>query len=189
VAKVEAKSYTDFLEKYSDTTEIDSITDESDEITGRITLDGAASACVIVHGKKYALPFDSEGEFSFPLPDKKAHPFAYKDKVVVIVRSASKALMGVDVLTVAEALPDRPECTPKKLTEKTKKLRVVGNRDCTAVLKSGSIFVTKKAVAKKNGKYIYKFSIPKKLRKKNRAMKIYFVNTSGESKKILLRVK
>ncbi|MCR4868157.1 MAG: 5'-nucleotidase C-terminal domain-containing protein [Lachnospiraceae bacterium] len=189
VAKVEAKSYTNFLEKYSDTTEIDSITDESDEITGRITLDGAASACVIVHGKKYALPFDSEGEFSFPLPDKKAHPFAYKDKVVVIVRSASKALMGVDVLTVAEALPDRPECTPKKLTEKTKKLRVVGNRDCTAVLKSGSIFVTKKAVAKKNGKYIYKFSIPKKLRKKNRAMKIYFVNTSGESKKILLRVK
>lgn len=190
LAKVTAKSYTAFLERFSDTTEIDPITDESDEITGRITLSGAATACIIVKGRKYPLEFDSEGEFAFTLPDDESeYPFRYKDKVVIIVRGAASGLMGVDMASVAEALPDQPVVTPHKVTEKTKKLRILGNRSCTAVLKSGSILLKKKAVAKKGGEYIYKFTIPKKLRKKNRVMKVYLVNTSGESKKTKIKVK
>ena len=190
LAKVKAQSYTDFLDRFSDTTEIDGVNDEANQITGRITLSGAASACIIVKGKKYPLNFDSEGEFTFRLPEGAGeHPFTYKEKIVVIVRGEASGLMGVDVTSVEEALPKKPQVTPGKVTEKTKKLRVVGNRNCTAVLRSGKIYLTKKAVAKKNGSYIYKFVIPKKLRKEGKVMKVFLINSAGESSKVKIKVK
>lgn len=179
------KKVSSLLEKYSGGAEFSAINDEDKVISGSI-YDGDAStdARIIVNGKKDKLTTDASGAFSYELSE----PLKYKDKVTLVVRDSDGSINDIEQTRVEEALPDKPVVTTEKITASTKKIRVVGNRDCTAVLKSGKTTVKAESEASEEEGYIYKLTIPESLRKKGTHLKVYLKNTAGESEAVSLIV-
>ncbi len=179
------KKASSLLEKYSGGAEFSAINDEDKVITGSV-YDGNAmtDARIIVNGKKDRLTLDASGAFSYELEE----PLSYNDTVTLVVRNSDGSLNDIEQTKVEEALPDKPTVTTEKITASTKKIRVVGNRDCTAVLKSGKTKVNANACASNEEGFIYKLTIPESLRKKGTHLKVYLKNTAGESEAVSLVV-
>ncbi|MGN0240122.1 MAG: Ig-like domain-containing protein [Candidatus Weimeria sp.] len=193
VRKVTAKTYLSFISKFSGGTDFDEITDEDTKITGDIS-DGNTSteARLLLSGDAYRFNevgsnavLDDDGLFSFALDN----PLKKGTKVAVIVRNTDHSMAYVDETSVVEALPKKPAITNDSITEDTSVVRVTGNRNATAVLKSGRVVIEKKAVAyHENEGYIYKFTLPKSLRKAGKVCKIYLKNTAGSSSAVYFTV-
>ena len=179
------KKASSLLEKYSGGAEFSAISDEDKVITGSV-YDGNATtdARIIVNGKKDRLTLDASGAFSYKLEE----PLSYNDTVTLVVRNSDGSLNDIEQTKVEEALPDKPTVTTEKITASTKKIRVVGNRDCTAVLKSGKTKVNANACASNEEGFIYKLTIPEKLRKKGTHLKVYLTNSAGDSDAVSLVV-
>lgn len=180
------KDLSSYIDKYSGNAEINDVTDEDTEITGTV-YEGSPStyAVLIVNGNKEKLTLDESGSFTYTLSE----PLAYKDVISLITRNTDGTLNGLEQIKVSEALPDTPTVTTEEVTTSTKTIRVVGNRDCTAVLKSGKTLVKSESVDENSEGYIYKLTIPKKLRKKGVHLKVYLENTAGDSDPVSLIVK
>lgn len=188
-----AKSYLSFIDKFSGGTEFDEITDEDTEISGTI-IDGSASTEARLLGLGNSIRFneigsgatlDDNGLFSYNL----TNPLTYGSEVGVVVRNPDHSLAYVDSTKVVEAVPEKPTITNEKITESTTVLRVVGNRNATCVLKSGKTVIKEEFDDFIEGEgYIYKFELPKSLRKPGKICKVYLENTSGESESVYFTV-
>lgn len=183
---ITAKTYSDFLTDYSGTTTFDKVTDDSADITGNI-YDGTPSteATLLLNGTRQKLTLGEDGSFTYT-PET---PLKYQEKIAVVTRNSDHSMASVDETTVKEALPGKPVITTEKITADTKSIRLVGDRNCTAVLKSGSVTVEETPVAHHSDGYIYKITLPEKIRVKGRSCKVYLKNTSGESGALRFTIK
>ncbi len=180
------KSLKDYYDKYTGNGEISTINDQDTVISGSVYEGGPdVRAVLLINGEKKAVSLGEDGSFEYKLET----PLSYKDKVYLIVRNASGGLKDIETETVSEAVPDRPVVSNERITTDTSVIIAVGNRSCTAVLKSGKTFVKARPEEKTADGFVYKLTLPKKLRKKGTHLKVYLENSSGQSDPVSFVVK
>lgn len=176
---ISAESVADLTEQNSGGTEIEPVTDEDTDINATV-LNGTPTTEVrlLYGGSRNDITLEEDGTFSFTM----LAPLPAGNDISVVVRNDDHSLGFVDRITVEEAAPETPTITNEKITEDTTKITVIGNRDCTAVLKSGKILVQEQSAdVTDDGNYVYEFTFTKGMRKKDRYFKVYLTNSGGDS--------
>lgn len=181
VTKTTVESYTKFEEdKAFQNITMNTVTDKSYEIRGTVTPDADLELYIRIGDKQaYKVSFDENGKYELLL-NKTIAPGT---KIYATMRYVYDGIDEVICETVKKAVPDEPAFVDD-ITDKTDRIDIVSEKDCTVVVKIGKKTYTqsKGVYREKYDGYVYKVKVEPP--KANNKVVVFAKNSAGRSTKI-----
>lgn len=172
-----------YYDKTGDSFILDQVTNKSDVFTGQYE-NGLDTVFVSINKKIYELPTDEEGDFELVLPSRlSAGTYIY-----VYTRYIDGEMIEADRIQVKLAKPDTPYILNSRITNVTKTIKVITDKDSTVTVKVGDKKYTTTTYQYDSTLDAYVYSLVITKVNSGTEVKIYATNKAGTSKSYTTKV-
>jgi 2',3'-cyclic-nucleotide 2'-phosphodiesterase/3'-nucleotidase len=159
---------------------IDTPTDKTETLTGRVLHAGYSNVYLKVGSKRYTLALDENREFKLDLEQT----LSVGTEVSAVIREKQGQLTDSLIVTVEKAPALMPTVLTETIYNSSKEIKILSEEKCTAYVKIGTQTFTSDSPVydEQYGGYLYEVKLKNLSAKED--IVVYMLNSAGKSKKV-----